>query len=494
MTAIQIDNMDNFDWELLRFPFELTDITLKYGYYRLRSDSKIKIWRNSDFKLNGTISGFFYDKKDLEYLGGNIEKGSFIKGEVIECKLDSILLIQLRECLIHKPKCRIGRNVKEGFFEADLSLDSIVITQNTSKTSSIIIDWHICSLKNLNLPRFTTRLPKLFPFKFREDFEEVPKVNAGVNSEYIHSRDYLNLWLGEYQVIIQKTPIKLLPDWASGIAIEYNDRNKKPPNTETRKAVSEFVSFIFGSHLLNIGSTHFDENKNILGSFSYSPWGYDVKSKCNNLPLPPIDNGSLINETIISNLLKQYMDKHLNYDFSDILWKLWIGKEQYLGTNLPILSSGLESLVDRHIELKGLVKKYKKSEKTRYRKMVKSDIESVSSKIKEYPFLKFIVDKLNNPFSYSIREKMNLFLEDLGIVLDDESIESKAIRARNKMAHSSNSNFNDVEIIKLKRLSNAYITFYHRIILRILEYDGGYVDYYSYGYPIRLMGENINSE
>ena len=71
------------------------------------------------------------------------------------------------------------------------------------------------------------------------------------------------------------------------------------------------------------------------------------------------------------------------------------------------------------------------------------------------------------------------------------NIEKKALKARNKMAHSSIGEANDDDIKDILRMTRAYETLFHRIFLKTLGYNGDYIDYYSLGHPSRPINEPI---
>ena len=267
------------------------------------------------------------------------------------------------------------------------------------------------------------------------------------------------------------------------------------PDNRIKDGLEELMSFIFGNHLLKIGSTIYN-NENIPIQFiAQNPWGNNIVGKCSTVCLPPIamnnSNDWFSIEQKINLLINEFMSKRESYSLSDCIWKLWIGRDQSLGTNLPILASGLESMIDSYISENKLVKKYNKKDKKEYKELISKELESLSKKLKSYQFGNFVINKLNNPFNLGIGEKMKIFFEKIEFDLSN-SIENEALQARNKMAHNS---FNEIEteqILEIKRLSNAYLTLVHRVILKLLGYEDGYVDYYTKGHPTVKISENIS--
>ena len=63
--------------------------------------------------------------------------------------------------------------------------------------------------------------------------------------------------------------------------------------------------------------------------------------------------------------------------------------------------------------------------------------------------------------------------------------------ARNKMAHTTRVPDDDAKVKKLIKLCWAYRTLFNRVILKLLGYQGTYIDYYTDGFPERNIDEPI---
>ncbi len=93
---------------------------------------------------------------------------------------------------------------------------------------------------------------------------------------------------------------------------------------------------------------------------------------------------------------------------------------------------------------------------------------------------------------------MRIFFKSLGLNFHKKSIETKALKSRNLMAHSSiDTSMNEAEILmllkKTVRLTRAYETLFNRVMLKILGYNGKYIDYYTFGHPALELSENIKA-
>lgn len=487
------DILKSLDWEGFEFPLILNNLELERESYSFENETSIEIWRDIDFKLIGKIMGFVSHPDNLKHKNEeSLKKGTFVKGISISGKTKQSNYL-LRGCLIDKPSYRpqkIGNPIP---FEAELIFDSIVRTSEIELEVKTIIDWHICSSRLFLFPRTTNRYSNIKPHKFRYGIDNSPEIDKDNLIGYRGvSRDFFILQVDKLVIIIQKIGSEYLPDWAGGIAIEYRGDISKIPTPTIREKVADFISFIFGFQILNIGSTHYDKNQEIVGSFAKSPWGNPL-TICEMSPMPPFHFNTNKIEINLSKLLSKYFEVSDKYELNGVLWKLWIGRVQPIGTNLPIYSSGIETLGDKYLKENKIIKKDSKTEKKKYRELIQDEYDSLSIKLKDFQFGDFILNRLMNPKNYGVGEKMKLFFDNLGFNFTEDSIETKAMQARNSMAHTSIDDITDDKSIEFVRYTNAYITLYNRVVLRFLDYTGTYIDYYNFGHPSTKILENIKN-
>lgn len=484
MSESNSERLNELEWESFKFPLILNNITFQYGLYNFDESTQIKIWRDDQYNLTAEIEGIADNQFDLIYDYREIlHRGEKPLFENFMGKNDKNEIFKLRDCHIenfsHKP---FQNQIK---FKANLSLRRIAhIKANTDQ--STIIDWHICSFKKL-FPRVTLR-SNHFPYKFRTGINDPSQEQSKKLISFI--RDFLIIKTDEYSIIVQKVDEEFLPKWADGISIEYRKEITKIPSPEDRRKIAEFVSFVLGNHLLLTGTSYYNDKGKLDECAGYSPEGNNVIDNCKSMTFPPISR-LIIDEKELGSLLSKYLEIRDKYDLRDVLWKLWNGRMQPLGTNLPILASGLDTLVSNYVKKNNLITKYSKSEKRKFRNEIKEEFENLEKKLENYQFGDFVLNKLRNPFHFGIGEKIKIFLDDLNFKFNKESIESKALQARNEMAHGSMTNLSDEEKLKYSAYTRAYITLYNRIILKLLAYDKKYVDYYNLDFPKREIDQNI---
>jgi len=120
---------------------------------------------------------------------------------------------------------------------------------------------------------------------------------------------------------------------------------------------------------------------------------------------------------------------------------------------------------------------------------IKEELVSIEKKLGSNPNKGIILNKLKGSAQRGSNEKLEMMFEIIKLPVD--KIERKAIRARNKMAHSSLGDISEKEIIETVRMTRAYETLFNRILLKILSYNGQYIDYYTLGHPNRNIYEPI---
>lgn len=492
-----IDNaLERLEWEDISFPLTLSNININHGLYNKCEDLHIRIDRNNEFNLISELEGKLSTELNLDDPDVTAPLMNSFLNEPIVCKEGKNEFYKLRNCLIQLMSfSRCNDDPKKYCFKAKLLISSIVKYNNTDDKIWSIIDWHLTAKSRLTLPRITRRINK-YPYKLRDGIDvEFNSTKKSSESLVSLNRDFLRLTLGKLVIIVQKVDSEYLPDWAGGLMIEYRSDQRCLPVPLTRAAIAEFVGFIFGSELIGIGTTSYNEILLPISSTHAKPTGNNPIKSCEAGFSPPINETRWFNdpklEEGLSLLMFNYLKVRDKYDFEDLVWKLNLGRMQILGTNLPILASGFEVLVDNYLKENEVIKKWSKGQKKDYQDLIENDLKSLENKLKDFQFCNSLLNRIKYPNDYSINEKIKLFFEHVGMDIDEDSVESKAVKARNIMAHNSMTDLPETQVISLIRFGNAYITLINRVILLLIKYNGKYLDYYSNQIVLRDLTENI---
>jgi len=298
------------------------------------------------------------------------------------------------------------------------------------------------------------------------------------------------------------------------LAIKYYSRTGNSPTILQRNVVVEFLSFVFGRHILPVGSSLFEKIASapdfdqIVSFRGQNPWGDDLVIVSRTMSYPPIefspflaesesesepphlDSPAFTIESFIEKFLPRYEEERSKSRLVDLLWGIWTAQPQSDDQRLPIYASALESVAKAYLKANAITLEYISStEATILRQEVLKCVDEFLGKLDLSESAKRgIKNGLSNINQYSANERMKKFQEAIGLELFDR--EKAAIRRRNASAHGDRSVLTEVSDEKQQQASMAeyvYRTLLHRVFLRILGYEGRYIDYGTVGFPERLM-------
>lgn len=482
---------EHLEWETLEIDEEITNLTFETEFYGLNKNCILKFSRDNQYKIQAIISGNLERinevKLDVEY-----PKGTFVSGEtIIGYSEDGYYKYKFLGVILKSYNIRNFAGL-QAEIEAELKVDRIekYIKNNDIYEIESIREWYLTGKVNINFPRPTSRsLTK--SYQLLRDGITSPNESKLIKSRS-RSRDYLLVKLPDTSFIVSSVPKKYDPNWAFKLSIEYKKSLGRIPTPREREAICELIGFIFGNQLLKIGQTSYDNSYSLISEEYKNPWGDNVINRCKREGLPPIKINSQLDwykiENLLNKLVNDYLEYRELYNLKDVMWKYWLAKYSPIGTNLPILSSALETLTEKIHKNYSKIKNYY-IEPKKYKKIISDELLSIEKKLINNPNKIKVLNKIENAIWLGSNEKIELMLEK--IQLSVNKVERSAMKARNKMAHSSIGNMDDKEIEEIIRLTHAYETFFNRILLKILSYEGKYIDYYTLGHPERDIREPI---
>ncbi len=479
--------LEYLEWEILEPEHQITSLSSKLGLYNLNKNCIIKFSRDGQYKLAATISGTV---EDIDKLEPNIEResGTFIPKETVtgystngryKYIFYGVILGSIESTLPISPD-----SVEVNFradFHFNKVIKSLVFNENTV---AFIQEWYLTGYSNINFTESTLRsLDQSFKRSRRgiDPEEEISQLKSN-SSE----RDCLEVKYSDTSFIVSKVPKEFGPNWSFNMAIEYRQSFGRIPDDNEREAISELVSFVFGNQFLKIGQTSYNEAMTSISEEYNNPWGDNVMSRCQRLALPPVQindyNDWGRGAILLNELLIPYLEQRNKLCLKDVLWKYWIAKYSSIGANLPILSSAVETLAEKILKIHPEIKHYYIDFKE-FVGTIAEELVSIEIKIDSNPNKGIILNKLKGATQRGSNEKLEMMFEIIQLTIG--KIEKNALRARNKMAHSSFGEISDEDLREIVRLTKAYETLFNRIFLKILLHKGQYVDYYTIGYPNR---------
>jgi hypothetical protein len=338
-------------------------------------------------------------------------------------------------------------------------------------------DWFINGPHSRLYMRSTRRRTKLV-FVRERNFGSIQ--TPELPSDY----DSLDHFVVDDRFAVCRVPDQWAPGWCRAVSIEY----RAPlPDAETRKAVEEIVSFVLGRRFIRIGSTTYDDTGWPIEQEMVSVEGEELRALCAKPDHPPVPLTlpSTEVEDVLSKLVPSYVNVRDTMRLRNALVGYWTAFEAPPPIDLALFRTAVEALKNgwqASLETKG---------QGSY--MKKKDFDKITGdlfKTLEERLPKEVMDGLRGAYRMSGNEQVRKFFATIGLV--DGKAEKEARKAANFPAHGAvTTGGNDRESIRHAR---AYQVLFVRVFLRLLGYDGPYVDYATPDFPSRPLSEPAGDE
>ncbi len=280
------------------------------------------------------------------------------------------------------------------------------------------------------------------------------------------------------------------PKWSVNISISYYENYGRIPNDEERDIIREYISFIAGKRLIYTGESRYDENGNVIGfvmEFPYS-YGMEIKRMCANVGLSPIRDDYRAKESYFetfTNYIEPFEKLYKKLDFRSLFLSFWYAHEIAKPLDLPILSAALERLMKKwYSEIESNPETVLMNKKD-FAKRIEPIKKMVEQQFIATEYAERMKRSILNINRMSVNEQFTNFFIGINLTVGEE--EKKALRARNFSAHGSFTD-GDENYREQFLLSRVYECLIARVVLKLLNYKGNYVDYRTNGYPEK----NIN--
>lgn len=365
-----------------------------------------------------------------------------------------------------------------------------------AQTPTLMVDWFISGPEQMPFRvRGTARTRSEaysrersgFGFDSIEHREATEPPPVGTMREM--SRDYFVLELPTGHVRVCRVPKAQAPQWTRPMAIEYSI-GEVPPSKELRDSIVEALGFVFGRHILRVGTTTFSDDGRPVEEVANSPWGRDVIQVCTRVDVSAIPSLESLEgaevERILSSIVSSFLASRDEMNLGRAVWTLWIGQRMPATFDSPLYASALEALMQGWFKSKrsksgGVYMPYKE-----FRKAFDGPLKDFAAIAKRLPYGDRMTRKVDRANAMGVNERFEVFFEELGMPYGDGELD--IIQARNIAAHGGVSDRSKQEILFL---GNGYRTLVNRVILTMIAYKGQYVDYSVMGHPSRRMDEPI---
>jgi hypothetical protein len=312
--------------------------------------------------------------------------------------------------------------------------------------------------------------------------------------EESNSVDHLVINCGERKCIVHAVTEEIGPTWTKRLGIEYRKEFGWFPEKSDRDAVAEIVGYVFGKHLLNIGSTNYNLMGYPICAYAFSPW-VKARSQSQTSQWPPLrlrPYGTANNvEEQLNRLLPPYLALRDQFGLQEALWRYWIANELPVGASVPLLANGIEIMANAWFANNKSASKGVYMEKGEWDKILACCVQDIKRSLGVIEYADRILSRIRNSFQMGANDRLEVFFKEIGLKLGQPELD--AIKARNKMIHAS-IGVSGEEIKSAIRHTHAYRTLFHRVFLRLLGFDGKYVDYSSIGWVERQIDEPTDTD
>lgn len=518
MKMLEINNED-LEWEILKKTVVIEKITPNVNIPK--KSLSIVVNRNDSYQIEANLTGIqkvLGDRSDVEYLvrfHGD-SPGSSLKPFTIEGNDQFGSKIKLKNCYITNHSSTGGVSDPEVIVTLNIKAQEIEFDKNSDSEVSYLSEWYINGPVKLNFPRNTIRYRDDESDKTLRKRATIDISDEDANKLYLEkfgnsemSSDFALIDLGSLKFIIAKVPSNFGPNWSKSMCIEYRKDFGPIPDIDQREAISEIVSFVLGTQLLNVGFTEYDSKGSISKSVAKSAWGgtysrfisEDVQASPLDLGRKEFFRNKKKIEEILVDLTPKYLNLRKKLNLKHALWRYWISKSMPLGTNLPVLSGGLEIIMKSWFNSENSQSKAFYISKKEFKKIFRENCKDIEKKLDEFIEEKIksleleeeklrkkqeyielknqVVDKIRHSNEMSITKKYQVFFKEIGLRTGDR--EEKVLKSRHSMAHPDEVNLEEIE--KMVICSRAYQTLFHRVLLKVLKWEENYVDRSMIGFP-----------
>jgi hypothetical protein len=482
-------NLDWLDWESIVSP--LTFEIVQHGALP-PNVTELELSRDSNLKLSVIGKGF--GSFDLgQYI--NLQPGEFVPSLTETIGERSGNIVTLKGLIIDSASGNLG-----GFRAADedpLFIQALVheaeLTQSDLEVKTHV-EWTInFSINDLSFPRSTVSEQVTTLKRERTGGEVLERtIKKSSNALKDHFECELNIDSESFSIVVGcvshcNENLHFKPGF-----VEYASAcNSTVPSEESRERILAALSFALGRRLISVGSTSLAENGDRVKCTVREPrllgkTNFDYASK----PAVPIylqQATYLLDELQISRVTNAILAKMKTLNIAHSLNLIWLAQVSPLDVRAAHIGAAIESLRDSYCTSEQLSTSLlpKSIWKNNFQKSLLKTFDDISSCLDHSKIdpknLKIMRNKLDGLNQKSSNMKYKDFFDSLSLTIGD--VGEKALRERNNPAHGFH--YKESQYQDLMLTTNALYTLFNRLLLSITKASDCYIDYSTYGFPVR---------
>jgi hypothetical protein len=282
--------------------------------------------------------------------------------------------------------------------------------------------------------------------------------------------------------------------------IEFYNLNDCIPSEDTKRIILAALSFTLGRQIASVGSTSLAEDGDRVS--------YSTKTVCllgeqsayrqpsyppTQLSLPDYDHlEGVLDEKKVSKIISAVATKMEELNLEYPLFLVWLGQNSPREVRAAHLGAAIESLRDSYCE-KNLRTNLLPPNlwKEIMKPLLIEAFDNAQKKLEENLQISSEVNILRNKLSQLNDKSSNMKYDDFFelISLKNGKVEKAALRERNKPAHGTR--YLPDQYPGLSITTDALYTLFNRIVLKLTDASDYYIDYSTYGHPVRHIDEPL---
>lgn len=363
---------------------------------------------------------------------------------------------------------------------------------NNNVKAKTIICWFLSNIKNANIEfsrvsKFkTSGKAELQIQDLINDVIEIPTLKESIG------RNVIVLELNGKKFCFGTVAEEYTSKDYKGIFLRFDDENI--PSEEDMKTITNFLSFVCGGIMIPVGYIKFGDKYSIIEQVYKSNFYKDVKKimMLSSMPAIPLNFEYIAKEKIsfvqieerLSGLLKKYVENEKIFILDKIITYLKCARLSFLEVMIQPLATAIDLLQQIYFKSNKTSShgKYMKDEEyneilSKYLEMINKDLTGCLEK-------NIILDKIKRANNYTLSDREKRFFEEIRLRIGD--VENTILRERNKSIHGI---IGKHDYDRLLALTYGAYALTNRIILKLLDYKGNYVDYSTHEFPYRDIEE-----
>jgi len=305
------------------------------------------------------------------------------------------------------------------------------------------------------------------------------------------SRDWFNVNAKSTRFLVSKVPEVFGPSWSSNLAIEFRSGEQGFADETIRFKIIEIASFLLGKRLVLVGETTYFQNGSVCKEIAYRPWGVSwLKSECRQPAFPPVKWEMLTPVDSLETFFALFTDAYFSvadiYDFSRALWYLWISGCTPLNTAYAAIMTAIELLTNAWVKTQPTTASLF-IDGDQWDTVIKTPITEIQEALGEIEGREIIINKIKKCNEAVLGIRVERFATGCGFKLGD--VERKVLKARNPIIHGGR--IPEEKQLLVSDYLKAARTLFFKFMLSLLDYQGQFVDYSTYGFPSRDMTDPL---